>query len=63
MESNTTSKAKQVVGKVKEVVSNAAGDRHAEAEGKLEAATGETPDEHEVREEEERVRREHLDID
>lgn len=63
MESNTTSKAKKVAGKVKEVVSNAAGDRHAEAVGKVEAETGHTPDEREASQEEERVRREHRDID
>ena len=63
MTENTTRKAKKVVGKVKEVVSNAAGDRHAEAVGKVEAATGRTPDPQEANEAEERVRREHSDID
>lgn len=63
MERDIARQAKKVAGKVKEVVSNAAGDRQAEAEGKIEAARGRTPDEPEARQAEEQVRREHHDID
>jgi uncharacterized protein YjbJ (UPF0337 family) len=49
-------------GKVEEAVGWATGDREVEAKGKVEAETGDEPDEETVDEVEDEVREEHGDI-
>jgi uncharacterized protein YjbJ (UPF0337 family) len=51
-----------VKGKVEEAVGWATGDREVEAKGKVEAETGDEPDEETVDEVEDDVREEHGDI-
>jgi uncharacterized protein YjbJ (UPF0337 family) len=51
-----------VKGKVEEAVGWATGDREVEAKGKVEAETGDEPDEETVEEVEDDVREEHGDI-
>ena len=51
-----------VKGKVEEAVGWATGDREVEAKGKVEAETGDEPDEETVEEVEDEVREEHGDI-
>ena len=58
-EERQTTRAK---GKLKEVVGNATGDRHVEAVGRVEADTGQEPDEREEQQAETEVRRDHGDI-
>jgi len=55
-------RATKAKGKLKEALGNATGDRHVEAVGRVEAATGHEPDEREAREAEIEVRRAHGDI-
>lgn len=52
----------RVKGKVEEAVGWATGDREVEAKGKVEAETGDEPDEETVDEVEDDVREEHGDI-
>ena len=56
---DTVTKAK---GKIEEAAGWAAGDREVEAKGKIEAETGDVPDEETVDEVEDEVREEHGDI-
>ena len=55
-------KVHETLGKVKEEVGWATGDREVEAEGQAEQATGHDPGPGEVEEEKEEVRREHGDL-
>jgi hypothetical protein len=49
-------------GRVVEPVSDAAGDRRSEAKARLEAKSGDVPDEHDVKRVERKVRRRHGDV-
>ena len=60
---NTANTMTRVIGRVKEVIGWATGDRRVEAEGLVEAERGHHPDDRELSDAEHAVRAAHADID